>query len=123
MREIRRADADRIDVLAHLVEHLAEILEARDIGKHLEDGLGVRRAHVGVAKGDDVGEAGVVEFLDDLGTAVADAEAGEIDLFTGGLGSGGLGPAGLGAEGEVGCENRRGAGGEGTFDEGAPWDK
>jgi hypothetical protein len=81
MREVRHANADGLDVLAHLVEHLAEILEAGDVRKLLQDFERLRPAHVHVAQRDDVGEAGFVEGFHVIGAAIADADAGELHFF------------------------------------------
>ena len=49
MREIRYGHAHGIDVLVHLVEHLAEILVARHVRKLVEDLARLLGAHVAVA--------------------------------------------------------------------------
>ena len=83
MGEIRRADAYGVNVLAHLVEHLPEILKARRVRDQLQCFLRVRRAHVRVAQRDEIHHAGLVKHRDVLRAAITDADAGEIDFVVG----------------------------------------
>ena len=80
MREVRRRDADGVNLLAQLVEHLPEILKARHAGMRLKRLDCVRRAHVGVAERNDVRQPRGVQLGDDFRAAIADADAGEVDL-------------------------------------------
>ena len=81
MGKIRRANAHGINVLAHLIEHLAEILKARRIWNQLQRFLRMRRAHVRVAQRDEINHAGLVKRGDVLATAIADADAREVDFI------------------------------------------
>jgi len=61
VRMIRRTDADGINLVGHLVKHLAEVLEARRIRKLLHDLFRVLCAHVRVAQGDNITQACFVQ--------------------------------------------------------------
>ena len=69
----------------------------------------MRRAHVGIAKRDDIGETGRVKGFDDVRTAVADAAAGKVHFFT----------TRLRRMEQAWAQECGGAGGEDGFDESA----
>ena len=88
---VGRADGHRVDALAHLVEHLAEVGVALGLGKPLLAGV-VQRAFVDVADGDHVaGVAGVARIARAL---AANADAGHGDRSLGDLLSCGANAAG-----------------------------
>ncbi len=85
---IGRGDGDGVDLLAHLVEHLAEVGELSGLG--VLGGFGVEALLVDVADGDEVGVLGGL-----LAVAVAfaaDADAGEVDPLVGGFAGKFVGP-------------------------------
>ena len=86
MGKVRNGDAHGVEMVRVLVKELAEVLEQLRLGE-LGDGLaaaGALRIHV--AQGDDVAESGVHKVVDDLRTAVCNADGGEAHLgpFLGG---------------------------------------
>jgi hypothetical protein len=78
---VGRADRDRIDTLAHLVEHLAVVGELFRLRKHLRSGGEITGVYV--ADGHHVAVlAGVIRVADALN---AQADAGDGDLLVGRL--------------------------------------
>ena len=75
VREIRDSHAHGVDVVAHGVEHGAEVAESRDVRKELEHLLRVRGFHVGVAERHDGRQARVMKRRNNFLPAVADAAA------------------------------------------------
>ena len=84
--EVGGADDDSLDLAGHLVEHLPEVLVLRDAGAHADDLLGVRCAHVDVAKGHDIDHPGLQDVPGVFTAPVADTDEGDIDLLRGALG-------------------------------------
>ena len=79
VRVVGRADGDGVDLLAHLREHLAEVVVLLGVGEARR--LGVQRVVVDVAEGDDVA---VLAGLAAVAAALAaDADAGDVDLPVG----------------------------------------
>ena len=65
-----------VELVAILVEELAEVGEALGIGIHLECLLALLALQVNVAEGDDVHHVRLGELVDVLLTAIADADVG-----------------------------------------------
>ena len=92
MGEVRDGDAHCIEMVGVFVEELAEVLEELRLGI-LGDGLAALLAlRIHVAQGDELAEAGALELVDDLGTAVRDADGGEAHLRALLAGLGGVRP-------------------------------
>lgn len=81
VREVRNPDRNGVDLVAHLVEHLPEILEARHVRELLQRLFGVRGPHVYVAQRDDVGLARFSELAENFAAPVADPADGQVDPF------------------------------------------
>ena len=62
---------------------IAEVLETGRVGEFVHDFQRVVRPHVGVAQGHHVAKTRIVQRFDDVSPLVADADAGQIDLFIG----------------------------------------
>jgi len=80
---VRRGDDDAVDLLLHLVEHLAEIVERGDVGVFPAGRL--RLAVVHVAEGHDVRLPG--HHVRVPLAAAADADEGDVELRVGGVGA------------------------------------
>ena len=80
VRVVGRHHRDGVDLAVHLVEHLAEVGEARRVGILLQRGAALLAFEIGVAEGGDRAEAGLLEFLDVVPRLVAYADAREADL-------------------------------------------
>ena len=80
MREIRCRDKHSLESRAHLVEHLAEILELLCLREHSHHFPCVGRTHVHVTDSHDIGHSGLGHFPGILIAPVADSDQGKIDL-------------------------------------------
>src|SRR5262249_9761899 len=89
---VGRADGYRVDLVAELLEHLAVVVERLGLGEALL--LLGERMVVDVAESDDGAE--VAGLIDVAGALAADADAGELQLAVGLVGSAGGGERGAG---------------------------
>ena len=81
VREVRRADRDRVDSPRHRVQHLAEVREPRQIRIELERLDALRTLEIRVAERDDLGKPRVPEVVDDSPGPVAEADVREPHLL------------------------------------------
>ena len=85
VRMIRCPHEDRVDLLVHLVKHLAKIRELRGLGElfkvsgHARFRRGV--ANLRVAQRYDIAQARTIQVVDVFSALIANADAGEIDLL------------------------------------------
>ena len=110
---VRGGDADGVDVVAHALEHDAEVGKAGEAGPEVQVSRGAFGFEVDVTEGNRNGVAATAEGRDDDGAAAPDADDAEIDALAGrdiaflvGL-----------AECKVGGEDRKSKGGRGGFPE------
>ena len=76
VRVVGHADSHGVELVAVLVEELAEVGEALSIGVHLERLFALLALQVNVAERNDVHHVRLGEFVDVLLSAVADADVG-----------------------------------------------
>ena len=76
-------DTDSIDITPHLVEHLSEILKARNVRIHFQDGLRLLGAHIYITKSHNVTQSCFGKSLDNLFTTVTDTHTGQVYFFIG----------------------------------------
>src|SRR5690554_751120 len=83
MGEVGRGDGNSVNLIAHLVEHLPEILEPfciREFGQCLP---GMLSSHIHVAQGHHIGQSGIIEILDNVPPSVSYTNMGHVHFFIG----------------------------------------
>lgn len=83
MRVIRYTDCNSIDLVGHLVEHLAEILETRNFREHGNKFLSMRCTHIYITKCNHFAQTGFIQFLCDLASTVTDTDKSDSHFFVG----------------------------------------
>ena len=80
VREVGSLDHNGLELVAHLVEHLAEISVYFCVGMRCGRFAATLRLGIDVAHGHDVGQARLVELAHYLGAAVGHADPCDVDL-------------------------------------------
>jgi len=94
-----------VDLVRHLVEHLAEIFEARNVRIFPFEVRGVRRAHGDVAQRDHIDQAGAGDRLGVAVAHAATADEGDVHFLVRAENGGGEQGKGAGhGAGCAGCE-------------------
>ncbi len=83
MRKVGRGNGHRLNLVAHLVEHLAEVPEAFRVGEFGKCFLCVFCTQINIAQGNHVGQSGFIEIVHDLPPSVADTNVGKVHFLIG----------------------------------------
>ena len=73
----------RVYLVRHLIEHIPEIAELRNAGKHTYHLLRMRCPHINITQSDDVTQTGIMKFFHHILSPVADANHGNIHSSVG----------------------------------------
>ncbi len=83
MGKVGYGNSHRFYLVAHLVEHLPEILEKFRVGEFGQRLFGMFCSQIHIAQGNHIGHACLVEIIDDLPSPVSDSNMCQVHFFVG----------------------------------------
>ncbi len=83
MCKVGRGNGHRLNLVAHLVEHLPEILKKFRIRESGQCFPCVFRSQIHIAQGNHVGQSCLVKIVDDLPSPVSNSNMGQVHFFIG----------------------------------------
>ena len=83
MGMVRCTNCNGVDLVGHLVEHLAEILETRYFREHRNKFLSMRCTHIYITKCNNFAQTGFIQFACNLTPTVTDTDKSDSHLFVG----------------------------------------